>query len=121
MTPEAAAELTIRKALEQAAEKQTGNITYTFTIENAGNTPAAAAENVILEDTFQPVLTDLTVTCSGTAWTQGTEYVYDETSGLFTTQPGAITVPAAAYTQDPDTGVWTVTPGMTVITVTGTI
>ncbi|MBO4676405.1 MAG: hypothetical protein J5633_02545 [Oscillospiraceae bacterium] len=121
VTPEAAAELTIRKALEQAAEKQTGNITYTFTIENAGNTPAAAAENVILEDTFQPVLTDLTVTCSGTAWTQGTEYVYDETSGLFTTQPGAITVPAAAYTQDPDTGVWTVTPGMTVITVTGTI
>ena len=121
VTPEAAAELSIGKALEQAAGKQTGNITYTFTIENAGNTPAAAAENVTLEDTFQPVLTGLAVTCNGTAWTLGTEYSYDETTGLFATQPGAITVPAATYAQDPDTGVWTATPGTTVITVTGTI
>lgn len=121
VTPEAAAELSIGKALEQAAGKQTGNITYTFTIENAGNTPAAAAENVTLEDTFQPVLTGLAVTCNGTAWALGTEYSYDETTGLFATQPGAITVPAATYAQDPDTGVWTATPGTTVITVTGTI
>ena len=121
ITPEATAELTIGKALEQAAEKQTGNITYTFTIENTGNTPAAAAENVTLEDTFQPALTGLAVAYNGTAWTQGAEYAYDEDTGLFTTQPGAITVPAAAYAQDPDTGVWTVTPGTAVITVTGTI
>ena len=121
VTPEAAAELSIGKALEQAAGKQTGNITYTFTIENASNTPAAAAENVTLEDTFQPVLTGLAVTCNGTAWTLGTEYSYDETTGLFATQPGAITVPAATYAQDPDTGVWSATPGTTVITVTGTI
>ena len=121
VTPEATAELTIGKALEQAAEKQTGNITYTFTIENAGSAPAGAAENVILEDAFQPVLSGLTVTCNGTAWTSGTEYTYDTATGLFATQPGAVTVPAATYAQDPATGVWTTTPGTTVITVTGTI
>ncbi len=121
VTPEATAELTIGKALEQAAEKQTGNITYTFTIENTGSAPAGAAENVTLEDTFQPVLTGLTVTYNGAAWTLGTDYAYDTATGLFATQPGAITVPAAAFAQDPDTGVWTVTPGTAEITVTGTI
>ena len=121
VAPEAAAELTIGKALEQAAEKATGNISYTFTIVNTGNTPAAAAENVTLEETFQPVLADLTVTYNGAAWTQGAQYTYDTATGLFATQPGAITVPAAAYTQDPATGAWTVTPGTAVITVTGTI
>ena len=121
VTPEVTAELTIGKALEQAAEKQTGNITYTFTIENSGSAAAGAAENVVLEDTFQPVLTGLTVTYNGAAWTQGTDYSYDGTTGLFATQPGAVTVPAATYTQDPNTGAWTVTPGTAVITVTGTI
>ena len=121
VTPEVTAELTIGKALEQAAEKQTGNITYTFTIENSGSAAAGAAENVVLEDTFQPVPTGLTVTYNGAAWTQGTDYSYDGTTGLFATQPGAVTVPAATYTQDPNTGAWTVTPGTAVITVTGTI
>ena len=121
VNPEATAELTIGKALEQAAEKQTGNITYTFTIENTGSAPAGAAENVTLEDTFLPVLTGLTVTYNGAAWTLGTEYAYDTATGLFATQPGAITVPAATFAQDTDTGVWTVTPGTAEITVTGTI
>ena len=119
--PEVTAELEIAKALTQDMAKATGNIVYTFTIENLGNAPAAAAEAVVLEDLFAPPLTGLTVTCGGTAWTQGTEYTYNGTSGLFATQPGAITVPAAVYTQDAETGVWTVTPGTTVVTVTGTI
>ena len=119
--PEVTAELEITKALSQDMAKAAENVSYTFTIENTGNAPASAAEAVVLEDTFQPVLTGLSVLCNGTAWTQGTEYAYNETSGLFSTQPGAVTVPAAAYTQDPDTGVWTVTPGVTVVTVTGTI
>ncbi len=119
--PEVTAELEITKALSQDLAKAVENISYTFTIENRGNAPASAAEAVVLEDTFQPVLTGLSVLCNGTAWTQGTEYAYNETSGLFSTQPGAVTVPAATCSQDPDTGVWTVTPGVTVITVTGTM
>ena len=121
VTPELTAELGIEKALTQDMAKTTGNITYTFTIENTGNTATATADNVTLEDQFQPVLTGLTVTCNGTAWTQGTEYTYDTATGLFTTTAGAITVPAATYAQDPGTGVWTATPGMAVVTVTGTI
>ena len=74
-----------------------------------------------MTDTFDPILSNLTVALNGTPWTEGTEYTYDETTGLFATLPGGITVPAATYTQDADTGAWIVTPGVTTLVVTGTV
>ncbi|MBR5453517.1 MAG: hypothetical protein IKV54_05490, partial [Clostridia bacterium] len=61
------------------------------------------------------------VTFEGAAWTQGIQYNYSEATGLFTTVPGQILVPAATYTQDPVTGAYTLTPGIATLTVTGTI
>ena len=49
-----------------------------------------------------------------------TDYTYDETTGIFATLPGRITVPAATYTQAED-GTWVTTPGTAVLTVTGTV
>ena len=95
-------------------------MTYTFRIENTGNTPAAATDNVVLTDTFDPVLNPITVTYEGAAWTEGVNYTYNTATGAFATLPGQITVPAATYTQNPD-GSYTVTPGSAVLTVTGTV
>ena len=47
--------------------------------------------------------------------------MYNQTTGVFTTLGGTITVPAATYTQDPVTGEVTVTPGVSVLTITGTV
>ena len=45
----------------------------------------------------------------------------NQATGLFTTVPSQILVPAATYTQDPVTGAYTVTPGIATLVVTGTI
>ena len=90
-------------------------------IRNTGNAPADATDNVVITDTFNPALSGITVTYNGTTWTTPENYTYDETTGLFTTVPGQITVPAATFTQDPTTGVWVTTPGSVTLTVTGTI
>lgn len=55
------------------------------------------------------------------AWRETTNYTYDETTGLFATLAGEITVPAASYTQDPVTGAWLVNPGVSTLVITGTI
>ena len=89
--------------------------------QNSGNQAVVATDNAAITDTFDPILTALTVTFNGTAWTEGVQYTYDEATGLFTTNPGQITVPAATYTQDPVTGAYTVTPGIATLIVTGTI
>ena len=96
-------------------------VTYTFVIQNSGNQPVVATDNAAITDTFDPRLTALTVTFDGTAWVQGVQYNYNETTGLFATVPGQITVPAATYTQDPVTGAYTVNPGIATLVVTGTI
>jgi len=115
------ADLTITKGISPAVVTENSRVTYTFTIQNYGNTPAIATDNAAISDLFDPILTDLAVTYNGTTWTEPANYSYDETTGLFTTVPGQITVPAATYTQDPSTGLWTVTPGVSVLTVVGTI
>ena len=118
---EAAPMLTISKSITPAQVVDNDQVTYTFVIQNSGNEAVVATDNAAITDTFNPILTALTVTFDGTAWTQGVEYNYDETTGLFTTVPGQILVPAATYTQDPTTGAYTVTPGISTLTVTGTI
>ena len=114
------ADLSISKALCPVTVTENGQLTYTFVIENAGSVAAAAADNVVLTDTFDPKLNSIAVTFNGTPWSEGVNYTYDTTTGLFQTLPGQITVPAATYTQKAD-GTWSVTPGVAVLTVTGTV
>lgn len=115
------AQLTISKAITPSTVVENGQITYTFVIQNTGNTPAVATDNVTVTDTFNPILSDISVSYNSTTWTQGTNYTYNEATGEFVTIPGQITVPAATYIQDPETGVFTVTPGTVTLTVTGTV
>ena len=110
----------ITKALDPMVVPENGQLTYTFTIRNYGNTPLVATDDVILSDAFDPILENITVNFNGTAWTLGTNYSYDPATGAFATLPGQITVPAATYTQNAD-GTWAVTPGTATLTVTGTI
>ena len=114
-------ELAITKTITPAQVSDNGTVTYTFLIQNSGNEALVATDDAAVTDTFDPVLTGITVTLNGTALALGTGYTYDETTGAFSTVPGVITVPAATYTQDPATGIYTGTPGLATLTVTGTI
>lgn len=113
--------LTIAKAVCPAVVNDDGTLTYTFIIQNAGNTAVVATDNVVVTDTFNPILNPITVTLDGAPLTEDVDYTYDETTGAFATIPGVITVPTATYTQDPTTGVYSTTPGVAVLTVTGTV
>lgn len=113
--------LSVAKSINPVPVSENGTLTYTFLIQNIGNTAADAADVAALTDTFDPKLSDLTVTFNGTAWTQGTQYNYDQATGVFSTVPGQITVPAATYTQDPTTGAWIATPGTSTLVVSGRI
>ncbi len=114
------ADLYISKAVSPSVVEAGDQLTYTFVIENVGNTAAAAADNVVLSDTFDPVLDTMTVTFNGTTWAAGTNYTYDAGTGMFATAPGQITVPAATYAQNTD-GEWVVTPGTATLVITGTV
>lgn len=113
--------LTITKSLTPTTVSENGQVTYTFVIENTGNTAVEATANAVVTDVFDPILTNITVTLDGTPWTAQTNYTYDQTTGNFATLPGQITVPAATYTQNPETGVWTTVPGTVTLVVSGTI
>ncbi|MBE6948032.1 MAG: DUF11 domain-containing protein [Ruminococcaceae bacterium] len=113
--------LTISKSITPSQVVDNDRVTYTFVIQNAGNSAVVATDNASITDTFDPVLTALTVTFDGATWTQGVQYNYNEVTGLFTTVPGQILVPAATYAQDPVTGAYTATPGIATLVVTGTI
>ena len=115
------ANLTISKSLCPTVVTENGQITYTFVIQNTGNTPVEATDNAIITDTFDPILSDLTVTFNSAAWTAPVNYTYDPTTGQFTSNAGQITVPAATYTQDPATGAVVIQPGVSTLTITGTI
>jgi uncharacterized repeat protein (TIGR01451 family) len=113
--------LTISKSITPAQVVDNDRVTYTFVIQNSGNQAVVATDNAAITDTFDPILTALTVTFDGTAWTQGMQYNYNQATGLFATVPGQILVSAATYTQDPVTGAYTATPGIATLVVTGTI
>ena len=121
VTADAAPALTISKSISPAQVVDNDRVTYTFIIQNSGSQPVVATDDAAISDVFDPVLTALTVTFDGAPWTQGVQYNYNETTGLFTTVPGQILVPAATYTQDPATGAYTVTPGIATLVVSGTI
>ena len=121
VTAESGARLTISKSICPTTVTENGRLTYTFVIQNLGNMPAVATDNVSITDTFNPILTGLTVTLNDVVWAEGVNYTYSETTGEFATIPSQITVPAATYTQDPVTGEWLIDPGIAVLTVTGTV
>lgn len=118
---EAAPLLSITKAISPVPVTENGTLTYTFDIQNRGNTAATEASNVVITDTFDPVLTNLTVSYNGTTLVENTDYTYNETTGEFATIAGKITVPAATFSQSPQDGTWTATPGNGTLVITGTV
>lgn len=114
-------ELSVAKSISPVPVAENGTLTYTFLIQNTGNSPATADDLAVITDTFDPTLSDLTVTFNGETWTEPADYTYDETSGVFSSTAGLITVPAATFTQDPTTGVWVTTPGVSTLIITGTV
>lgn len=113
--------LSITKSVSPSTVTENGRITYTFVIQNTGNSPANATDNVVITDLFDPVLSDIVVTYNGETWTSPANYTYNESTGLFATVPGNITVPAATFSQDITTGQWITEPGVATVTVTGTV
>lgn len=116
----AAPKLSISKTVCPVTVSENGRITYTFIIQNSGNTAATDSDNVVITDTFDPILSALSVQFNGNTLTEGTDYTYAAATGAFATTAGTITVPAATFTQSTN-GEWTVTPGVATLTVTGTI
>ncbi len=114
-------ELAIVKSVEPATVSGAGTLTYTFVIQNYGNTEASASANAVVSDTFSPVLGNLTVSLDGSILSVNDDYTYDSSGGVFATVAGRITVPKATFTQNEATGAYTVTPGTTVLTVSGTV
>ena len=112
--------LSISKALSPCIVPANGEITYSFEITNTGNTEAGIADEAAVSDNFDPILSNITVSFDGAAWSRGVQFSYDESSGAFATLPGQIIVPAAAYTRNAD-GTWTVEPGTAKLSVSGTI
>ena len=121
VTAESGARLTISKSICPTTVTENGRLTYTFVVQNLGNMPAVATDNVSITDTFNPILTGLTVALNDVVWAEGVNYTYSEATGEFATIPSQITVPAATYSQDPVTGEWLIDPGIAVLTVTGTV
>ena len=121
VTPEEGAELTITKSLSPVTVSGNGELTYTFVIQNSGTTAVTEDDSVVFTDVFEPALDISSVTYNGTAWTAGTNYTYDESTGLFTVPEGQITVPAATYSQSREGGAWSVQPGTSTIVITGNI
>ena len=121
VTAGTAPDLSIAKAMSPETVTGASELTYTFILQNAGNTEVSGDAALILTDSFDPLLSDLTVTYNGTPWTVNVNYSYDAVTGLFSTLAGQLTIPAAEYTQDPATGVWTTTPGVSVLKISGTV
>lgn len=121
ITPEEAPDLTITKTMDPAIVTENDQITYTFIIQNFGNTAAVVGDNVSITDTFNPIINPITVTFNGAAWADPANYSYSSTTGLFTTVAGQIVVDAATFVQDPVSGAWLVNPGVSYLVVTGTL
>lgn len=113
--------LAISKSLSPSSVSENGTLTYTFVISNLSAAQAVADDNLIVTDTFDPILSNISVSLNGTALTETTDYTYNTATGTFATVGGKITVPAATISQNTETGVWTVTPGTSVLSVSGTI
>lgn len=113
--------LSITKSVSPVPVTENGTLTYTFQIQNSGNAAADTAAGIVVTDTFDPILSNLTVSYNGTTLAEGTDYTYDTTTGAFATIAGKLTVPAAAFSQDPDSGIQIISPGSSTLIITGTV
>ena len=113
--------LNITKSLTPTVVSDGDTLTYTLTIENESTAPVLAAGGAVVTDTFDPILSPISVTFNGTPWVAGTDYTYNPATGAFATLPGALIVPAATAQQDPVTGEYSLTPGISTIVITGTV
>lgn len=121
ISAENAPELAITKTVEPVPVSSNGRVTYTFLIQNRGNTGTVASDAVVLTDTFNPKLTNLTVELNGTPLADGVSYTYNADTGVFATESGVITVDAASYSRDVESGLWTISPAVATLTVSGNI
>ncbi len=112
--------LTIFKSVSPRQVPENGQVTYTFEIQNLGNTATTAANNVQILDTFLPIISNITVYYNGAVLPSG-DYTYGTLTGDFATNAGVINVPAATFTQNTATGAWTTVPGEATLVITGTI
>lgn len=114
-------QLSLSKALSPATITENGQVTYTLTIYNYGARPVVASDDVVISDSFDPILENISVAFNGSSWTAPANYSYNATTGLFASNAGQITVPAATFTQDTTTGEWNVVPGVSTLVITGTV
>lgn len=112
--------LDLVKAMNPTTVTACDTVTYTLTLCNSGNAATVAGDNVVVSDTFEPVLYDVTVTLNGTALAAGTDYTYDETTGAFATAAGVIALDAATFTQSAD-GTYETVPAVAELAVQGTM
>lgn len=113
-------ELSITKSVSPSVVQDNGTLTYTFLIQNTGNSALTTENNAVISDVFDPVLDNITVTFNGTAWVKDTNYTYSETDGVFTTAANQLSVDAATISQNAD-GSWSVTPSISTLVISGTI
>lgn len=121
VTASSEAMLTISKSLSPTTVSEGDRLTYSFVIRNFGNSPVGTTQAAVVTDAFDPLLSGVTVTFNGQSWVEGTQYTYDQSTGVFATLSGSLSVPAATYTQNATTGAWTVEPGVSTLTVVGTV
>lgn len=115
------ASITVNKSISPTQVTDNQQVTYTFIIQNSGNTALEATGDTVITDTFNPILSNISAVFNSTPLGVNTDYTYDTATGLFQTLAGRITVPAATVTQNPTTGEYTVTPGVSTLVITGTI
>lgn len=115
------ASITVNKSISPTQVTDNQQVTYTFIIQNSGNTALEATGDTVITDTFNPILSNISAVFNSTPLGVNTDYTYDTSTGLFQTLAGRITVPAATVTQNPTTGEYTVTPGVSTLVITGTI
>lgn len=95
-------------------------ITYTFTIQNNGISEADETDKIVLTDTFNPRLGEMSVNYNGSMWQKGRDYDYSETTGHFRSK-AVIRVPAAGTQMEDSTNRRIVRPGVSVITIRGKV
>ena len=113
------ADVTITKSMTPSDIVDGDVLTYTFVINNYGNTEAT---DIVLTDSFDPAPDNITVQVNGVV-IPATDYEY--VNGVLTlpTAPGTteLGLPPATITQDLATGEVTIVPSSLTVTVTGTI
>lgn len=115
------ANLSIAKFISPETVVENGEITYTFVIQNLGSRAIVATDDVVIADTFSPILNNISVELDGVLLSEPADYTYNEETGVFATAAGRVTVPAATFIRDDETGVWSTTPGVATLVIRGTV